>query len=76
MNIRNNNAESAASMNLSSSSGHSREPVLTADAPSPDSHSGPHEPTLPNLRIIDVDSVGENEPVGFDPYNTAVLVKK
>ncbi len=76
MNVKSNNSESASAMNLPSTDGYRRESVLAADAPLPGIHSGPQDPTVPNLRIIDIESLDEDESVGFDPYNTAVLFKK
>jgi len=42
--------------------------------PDNDGESRPDDPTIPDLRIIGDSSESEDD--GFDPYDTAVLVKK
>lgn len=67
--------DSLTSTEFSNSKQGSEETVLVPDVPVPDIYSGPdpYAPTEPNLKIIDIDS---DDPEGFDPYDTAVLVKK
>ncbi len=72
---RKNSDESLRSIEFSKSKQESDETGLVPDVPVADIYSGPdpYAPTEPNLKIIDIDS---DDPEGFDPYDTAVLVKK
>ena len=53
----------------------SQDEVLVPDIPIPDIYSDPdpYEPTVPNLKVIDVNAPDSEALEGFDPYDTAVL---
>ena len=53
----------------------SDESVVVQDVEMPDIYSE-HDPTVPDLKIIDVSSPTIDESEGFNPYDTAVLRHK
>ena len=78
MNSNSKKRDTVASMDFSKTKEKPEETVLVPDVPMPDIYSGPdpYVPTVPDLKIIDMDSVDGDEIDGFDPYDTAVFVKK
>ena len=50
--------------------------VPVDDVVMPDIYADADEPTVPNLKVLDMASPDIDKSEGFDPYDTAKLVKK
>lgn len=50
--------------------------VLVEDVVMPDIYAEDYEPTVPDLKTIDLRASGSAESEGFDPYDTVRMHKK